>query len=385
MEIRRYVRVILRGWWLVLPAILISVSCALVFTYAQAPIYRTTATFVVSPSASFSTLNEVLRGLDSLSQRAGIMSTFVEIATSKTVLGTVYREMELTEDQLKYLGVNGELVPSTNIIEITVESDDPLIAKMCADLIGEKTLEHVKGLYEIYDMKPLDPAYVPQSPSKPDKMRNFLLAAVLGSVVGVGSAFLLDNLRLPQEAITGIMIIDGETGLYNRTYFLQRLGEELSRARRQHYPLSLALVNIEHLDVIPDMRLPRLRNEVLRRVGVFLKRRLRAEDLAARLEGDTFALLLPDTSGPDAEQILEKLQTRMEWSVFELEESGVKLNLTFTSGVAAYNFNGTGREEFLALAQKTLQRARGDGYGKVCLFDDGEGIGEQRNESTVDA
>jgi diguanylate cyclase (GGDEF)-like protein len=357
----------------------------LVITFAQMPIYHTEATFVVSPNASFSNPSGVLSGLNSLSKRDGVMSTYVEIASSATVLNAVHKELELTKVQREYLQVSSELIPSTNIVKISVESHDPALAKEVTDSVGRQTTAYVQNLYEIYDMKPLDPAYVPQSPSKPDKMRNFLLAAVLGSVVGVGSAFLLDNLRSPQEAITGITIIDGDTGLYNRMYFLQRMGEELSRARRQHYPLSLALVNIEHLDVIPDMRLPRLRNEVLRRVGVFLKRRLRAEDLAARLEGDTFALLLPDTSGPDAEQILEKLQTRMEWSIFELEESGVKLNLTFTSGVAAYNFNGTGREEFLALAQKTLQRARGDGYGKVCLFDDGEGIGEQRNESTVDA
>jgi len=233
-------------------------------------------------------------------------------------------------------------------------------------------------------MKPLDRAYLPQSPSKPKKTQNLLLATLLGSVVGVGSAFLLNYLRSPAETITGMTITDGDTGVYNRVYFLQRLGEELSRARRHHHSLSLALLNIEYLDALPDMRLPRLRNEALRRVGLFLKRHLREEDLVARFEGDMFALLFPDTPGVDAEQILDKLQTRMEWSIFELEQGNVKLNLTATSGIVTYNFNGINREEFLLMAEKTLRQARDNSSGKVYLSDDHEEVGMRQNEPTID-
>jgi diguanylate cyclase (GGDEF)-like protein len=374
MELKRYLQVMLKGWWLILPAILISVSSAWLVTYSQTPIYRSTATFVVSPSSSFSTLNETLRGLDSLSKRDGIMSTYVEIATSSTVLNAACQDMGLAEDQLEHLAVSSELVPLTNIIKITAESDDPLIAKTCADTVGQETIAYVKNLYEIYDMKPLDPAYVPQSPAKPQKAHNLILATLLGSVVGVGSAFLLHYLRSPGETMASVTIIDSSTGLYNRHYFLQRLGEEMSRARRHRHPLSVALVNVERLDAIPDMRLPRLRNEALRRVGLLLKKHLREEDLVARFEGDTFAILFPDTPGLDAEQMLQELQTRVEWSIFELEENGVKLNLTATSGVVAYDFNGTSLDEMLVKAERTLQQARDDGYGKVHLLKDDEEI-----------
>jgi len=385
MDIKHYLRVILKGWWLVLPAILISVSTALVVTYAQTPIYRTTATFVVSPSASFGTLSEVLRGLDSLSKREGVMSTYVEIATSRTILNAVYKKLGLTGDQLKYLSVSSALVPSTNLLQIVVESDDPQTAKACADLAGQTTIEYGKSLYEIYDMKPLDPAFTPRTPTKPNKSQNLMLAALLGSAVGIGSAFLLHALRSPRETIAGITITDGDTGVYNRTYLLQRLGEELSRAKRHQHALSMALVNVEHLDVIPDMRLPRLRNEILRQVGLFMKRYLREEDLVARFEGDTFALLFPDMPGSDAEQLLEKLQTRIEWSIFELGEGGVKLNLSATSGMVTYNFNGTGRDEFLGMAEQTLRKARDNGYSRVYRFDGGEQVEARQHEPGADA
>lgn len=371
MELKRHLQIILRGWWLILPAILISVSSALIITYNQTRIYRTSATFVVSPSASLGSTSEVFRGLSEISGREGVMSTYVEIATSRTVLNAVYEEMGLTQEQIKYLAVDSELIPSTSIIRITVESDDPLTAQACADLVGQKTMEYVQALYELYDLKPLDPAYVSYAPVNLRTSQNLTVAALLGSVVGVGSAFLLHYLRSAGEEIVGISVIDVDTGVYNRPYFLQRLGEELSRAKRHHHPLSVALMSIERLDMIGDGR-PDLKTEALRRVGLFLKQYLREEDLVARFEGNTFALLLPDTSGPDAEQVLKKLQTRMEWSVFELEEGSVKLNLTATSGVVAYHadsIDGASRDELLAKAETTLQRARDDGYGKVYLFE----------------
>ncbi len=378
MELRNYIRVILRGWWLVLSALLISVASGLVFTYSQTPIYRSTATFVVSPSSSLGEFNEVMRSLDSLSKRDGVMATYVEIAQSKTILNAVYKEIGLTSAQLENLDVSSELIPSTNVIKISVESDDPLIAKNVANLVGQKSIEYVGNLYEAYDMKPLDPAYTPKSPSKPQNVENLLVAAILGLSVGVGSAFLLENLRSSGKVIASVNIIDGDTGIYNRYYFLQRLGEELSRVKRSHSPLSLALMNVERLDAIGDMRLPHLRNEALRRAALFLKQYMRGEDLIARFEGDKLALLLPDTPGLDAKQILEYLQTRLAWNIFDLEESGIKLNLTAISGVATYYYNGTGRDELISNAEKALRRASNDDYSKVCLFtDDSDGTADE--------
>ena len=129
MELRSYLRVIRMGWWLIVPALLIAVVSGLVFTYTQTPIYRTTATYVVSPSTSLGQFNEVMSSLNQLSKREGIMSTYVEIAASSTILDAVYRDLGLTRDQLKYLQVSSELVPSTNIVKISVESHDPKIAR----------------------------------------------------------------------------------------------------------------------------------------------------------------------------------------------------------------------------------------------------------------
>ena len=371
MELKDYLRVILKGWWLILSAFLVSVASALVFSYSQTPIYSASATFVVSPGQSLSQSSEFMQGVSTLSKRDGIMSTYVEIAQSKAILSAARNQIGLTPDQLEHLSVSSELIPATNVIIITVEADDPKLAKAYADLIGQKTIEYVKQLYEPYDMKPLDAAPVPVLPSKPNIQQNTLVAAVIGLVIGVGLAFLLEYIRPSIQTINlaGVSIIDGNTGSYNRHYLLQRLGEELSRAKRHGHPLSLALLNIEHLDAVSNTHLPHLRNEALRRVNLFLKEHAREEDVVARFEGDKFALLLPDTPGSEAERILEKLQTRLEWTLFEMEESKVKLNLSATSGIAAYNLNGTDRDELLVQAETALQCA-GNSGSKIHLFKD---------------
>ncbi len=368
MELKQYLQIVLRGWWLILPTIMISLTTALVISYIQTPIYESDATFVVSPNASFGSVYEILSGVDSLSRRDGIMATYAEIATSATILDAVYKEMQLSGEQIENLKVGSDLIPSTNIIMVIVQGPDRYLVRDCADLVGEKTIAYVEQLYEIYDMKPLDKAYTPSSPIKPSKMKNLLLAGVLGMGVGVGSAFLLHYLRSSGQKVASISIIDSDIGVYNRQYFMQRLGEELSRAKHHRHPLSVVLLNVERLDLALGERMSQMRSKALRRVAFFLKEYLRPEDLVAYFEGDTFALLFPDTSGPDAEKVMRKLHARIDWTVFELEEVGLKLNLTATSGVVAYDFNGAGRDEILVRAQETLQQARDIEYGSVRLF-----------------
>ena len=90
----------------------------------------------------------------------------------------------------------------------------------------------------------------------------------------------------------------------------------------------------------------------------------------ARLDGTVFAFLLPDMQVEQAKAVMEKLQTRMAWTPFEVERSGVKLNLSGAAGVAAYQCNGTGQEEFLAEVSRALQQAEAAGYGKVYSLPD---------------
>jgi diguanylate cyclase (GGDEF)-like protein len=368
MELKIYLRVLLRKWWIVLPAFLITLTTTIVLTFTQAPTYETTATFVVAPNGSFEDTRSFVSGLDILSRRAEIATTYAEVAASRLIKREAADELDLSQGQRKNLSVASQLVAGTNVLKITVQGNDPVLVRDFTHMVGTKTMVYVQELYEAYDLNSLDQATLPLSPIKPNKKMNLALGAILGLVLGGGMAFLSEYLQAPLESMTNFDILDSETGAYNRRYFRQRLGEEMSRAERNKYPLSLALMNVDHLEVMGTSFSSQVRSEALRKVAVFLKQHLRQEDVLARLDGTVFAFLLPDMPGEKAQAIMEELQTRMALTSLEVEKSGVKLNLSGATGVAAYPYNGTGQDELLAEANRALQQAEAAGYGKACLL-----------------
>jgi diguanylate cyclase (GGDEF)-like protein len=372
MELRIYLRILLRKWWIILPAFLITLTTTIVLTFTQAPTYRATATFVVAPSGSFEDVKSFVSGLETLSKRPEIVSTYAEVASSRLIKQEAADEFDLSQDQRKSLSIDSHLLAGTNVIEISVEGSDPVLVRDFANMVGAKTVTYVQELSEAYDLRPLDQAALPWFPLKPNKKLNLVLGAILGLMLGGGLAFLSEYLQAPLETMTNFGILDNESGAYNKRYFRQRLGEEMSRARRNKYPLSLSLMNVDHLDAMPKSSSSQVRSEVLHKVAAFLKQYLREEDVLARLDGTVFAFLLPDMPAEEARATMEKLQTRMAWTPLEMEKSGVTLNLSGAVGVVAYQYNGTVQDEFLAKADRALQQAEAAGDGEVCLLLEGE-------------
>jgi diguanylate cyclase (GGDEF)-like protein len=373
MELKIYLRILLRKWWIVLPAFLVTLTATIVLTFTQSLTYSATTTFVITPNSSFEDVKSFVSGLDIVSRRAEIATTYAEIAASRRIRQEAADELNLSKDQRGGLSVESQLLAGTNVLEITVEGSNPVIVRDFANMVGTKTIVYVHELYEGFDLSPLDQATLPTSPVRPNKKQNLALGALLGLALGGGLAFLAEYLQVPLESMTSFGVLDDESGAYNGRYFRQRLGEEMSRASRNKYPLSLALMNVDQLDAIRASSSPQVRSEALRKVAVFLKQYLREEDVLARFDGTTFAFLLPDMPGEEAKTIMEKLQMRMAWTPLEMEKSGVKLNLSGAAGVVAYQYNGTGRDELLAEADRVLRQAETAGYGKVYLLaEDGE-------------
>jgi diguanylate cyclase (GGDEF)-like protein len=368
MELKIYLRILLKKWWIVLSAFLITFTATIVLTFTQAPTYRATATFVTAPGDSFDNIGSIVGGLNVLSTRTEIASTYAQVAASWLIRREAAEELNLSWDQWKGFSVGSQLRAGTNVIEITVEGSDPVLVRNFANAVGAKTMTYVQDLYEIYDLRPLDQAGLPVYPIKPNKVLYLALGAIFGLALGVGLAFLSEYLQAPLESMTSLGILDSETGAYNERYFKQRLGEEMSRAMRNKYPLSLALMNVDQLEAMDTSFSPQVRREALRKVTVFLKQYLREEDVLARFGGTVFAFLLPDLPGEKARAAIEKLQTRIAWTPLEMEKSGVKLNLSGAAGVVAYQHNGTGQDEFLTKAGHALQQAEAAGYGKVYLL-----------------
>jgi diguanylate cyclase (GGDEF)-like protein len=377
MEAKLYLRILLKKWWIVIPTFLVTFTAGIVFAYTKTPVYSATTTYVVVPSSSFSNVKDFSSGLDMLGRRTEIANTFSEIASSRKIKKLAFSSLSLESDT-DYT-VNSELLAGTNIIEITVDGPDALIARDLANTIGTTMEEYVQGLYEIFTLILLDEATTPRSPISPRRSLDLALAAVFGLVLGGGLAFLSEYLATPLSAAVGVSIIDDETGVYNKEYFLQRLTEEMVRARRNRYPLSLAMMQVDNLRLIKGANSGQVRAEILHQVAMLADQYLREEDIIAHLGDDTFAFLLPDTVGENAKAIMEYLQTRVAWTPFQSTLNPMKFNLKGVVGIATYDHNGTSRDELVAQASRALQLAGVDESGSIYLISELTASGDDQD------
>jgi diguanylate cyclase (GGDEF)-like protein len=377
MELKVYLQVLLKKWWIVIPIFLITLTSGIVFTYTKTPVYSATTTYVVVPSSSFGDLKTFSSGLDMLGRRAEIATTFTEIASSRRIKQLAVSSLSLESGQ--DYSVTGKLRAGTNIIEITAEGPDPGVVRDLANTIGTEIEEYVQGLYEVFVLVPLDEATTPRRPISPKRSLDLALTTVLGLALGGGLAFLSEYLATPLDAAVGVNIIDNDTGVYNKEYFLQRLSEEMVRARRNRYPLSLALMQVDNLRLLKGLNSDKVCAEILHQVAMLASQYLREEDIIAHLGDDTFAFLLPDTIGENAKAIMEYLQTRVAWTPFQSTLNPIKFNLKGIVGIVTYNHNGTSRDELVAKASRALQLAGVDDDGNVYLIAEPTAVGDDQN------
>jgi diguanylate cyclase (GGDEF)-like protein len=362
MELKTYLRIMVKKWWIVIPVFLVTLTAGIVFTYNTAPVYSATTTYVVVPSPEFS--GNFANGLEILARRDEIATTFAELASSRRIKGLAASSLSLQSAQ--DYSVESRLRAGTNIIEITVEGPAPIIASALANAVGASIEEYVQGLFEVFTLVLVDEARPPESPIRPNRPLNLTLSILFGLVLGTGLAFLSEYLETPLISPVGVNIIDENTGAYNRGYFLRRLGEEMARARRNEYSLSLALMRVDSLALLSQADSDKVSAEILRQVATLSSQYLREEDIVAHYEGDVLGLLLPDMTGEDAKALMEHLQTRVVMTPFRSSINGATINLKSSIGITAYYHNGTNRDELVAEASRALELAEVEENG--CTF-----------------
>jgi len=141
--------------------------------------------------------------------------------------------------------------------------------------------------------------------------------------------------------------LDQLTGLYNRRSAEQRLYEEMSRATRHERPLTLLLVDLDHLKQVNDTLGHPAGDLVIQTFADRLKRAIRGSDLAARLGGDEFMAILPECRPEEVRHVLGRLEGIV------VHYSGKEIPVSFSSGWRDFKVGETA-EEFLKRADEGL-------------------------------
>jgi diguanylate cyclase (GGDEF)-like protein len=117
-----------------------------------------------------------------------------------------------------------------------------------------------------------------------------------------------DELLRTNRLLQGMVRCDTVTGLANGPYLSRQLAKELRRAMRSRRPLSLLLCDIDSFGAYNRTHGHERGDELLQRIGSLLAAQFqRGGDLAARLDGDRFAVIMPETSQADVEQLSARL------------------------------------------------------------------------------
>ncbi len=369
MELVDYLRVFLKRWWLILFCIVCVTGATYVLTKKQTPVYQSVSTVVASPSTATKDLNTMLQGLDTLARQDGVLETYRVIMTSQTIVNSAAAQVGLSPQQLKLeYKVSADIPQTSNVVAVTVTGPDPDRTAGLANQIAALGIQYVQTLYSPYDLKQLDKAAVPAELISPKPLQNLALGSLLGLLLGMVLAFLAEYLRMPDTPIEQ-NIVDPRTGAYNEAYFSQRLNQELARARRQNYPLSVGVLQVENLGKLRGGRATEMRAQALHQVAISLKPYLRPEDVMARIGPDQFAFLFPDTPGYTAKETMQRLQGCIERTIFQLEPSHVKLSLGSSSGVIS-NSNGLDPNELMIRAVQALRQAGMNGLNRIQLWDE---------------
>ena len=155
---------------------------------------------------------------------------------------------------------------------------------------------------------------------------------------------------------------DALTGLLNRRGFETQMAFAVALARRSSRPLSLITVDVDHFKRVNDTYGHEAGDEVLRRLARTLESRLRGSDVVARLGGEEFVALLPDTDLNGAKSIAQALVAAMAE-----QQDPVVGTITVSAGVATMRGAEDNGAAMLRRGDAALYEAKGQGRNRVCV------------------
>lgn len=254
---------------------------------------------------------------------------------------------------------------------------DELLGKTLEELYGSDTADEIHrinaelisepGSTRVYErrLKPYDSdagrdVIVYKTCMQPDGDEQ---PSVIGAIVDMTEEKALRS-KLEILAMT-----DPLTGIANRRKFMSVLKVEYQRHVRYGHPLSIVLLDIDHFKAINDTYGHEFGDEVIKIVSRVLEDSIREDlDLAARIGGEEFALLLPETNAAGARVVAERVRNWIENR--KITRYGEALNVTVSAGVAGKLRDDEALEpdQLLNNADKALYTSKNMGRNKTTVY-----------------
>jgi diguanylate cyclase (GGDEF)-like protein len=190
---------------------------------------------------------------------------------------------------------------------------------------------------------------------------------------GDAAALALDNVQV-RASLEHQAQTDSLTGLYNHRFFHERLRAELTRAARARDSVGLLMCDIDDFKRVNDICGHAVGDQILAAIAAAFSSLVRASDVACRIGGEEFAVIMPSCGAGDALGLARRLTERLRQQ--PIDAAG---EVTFSFGVAEGPAHAANPRELVACAEAAMMTGKARGKNRIVVFS--EGVGE-RPEST---
>ena len=169
-----------------------------------------------------------------------------------------------------------------------------------------------------------------------------------------------------KETLQEQAIRDPLTGLHNRRYLDETLAHEVARAKRENYPISIMLIDIDRFKNFNDTYGHSTGDEVLKSLSRLLVESIRQGDIACRYGGEEFLIVMVSTHETDVERRAEKI--RHDFNELRTRFENQELSATVSIGVSYYPRHGTEIQQVIKNADAAMYQAKQKGRNRVYVW-----------------